>query len=32
MSPFWLVVWLVVIAELAALAVVLWVTAIRALL
>jgi hypothetical protein len=31
MSLFWLVVWLVVIAELAVLAVVLWVMAVRAL-
>jgi hypothetical protein len=31
MSPFWFVVWLVVIAELAVLAVVLWVMAVRTL-
>jgi hypothetical protein len=32
MSPFWLLFWLAVIAELAALAVVLWVMAVRSLL
>jgi hypothetical protein len=31
MSPFWLVVWLVVIAELGTLAVVLWVQAVRSI-